>query len=115
MVVLSNGNQITCEIKELKRGKLTVETDSMGTLQIEWEDVQQVTSPARFTVELETGERFVGTLAAAPAAGRVTVAGDEDETTLDHLSVVRIHRIRPVVLEPARRLAGRRVHLHQGQ
>ena len=36
---LANGNDITGEIKRLIRGKLSNGTDSMGTVDIEWEDV----------------------------------------------------------------------------
>ena len=39
VVRLKNGDRITGEIKELERGKLTVKTDSMGTLSIELKDV----------------------------------------------------------------------------
>ncbi|MFQ5936542.1 MAG: hypothetical protein ACE5LB_09050 [Acidiferrobacterales bacterium] len=37
-VELMNGDVITCEIKSLQRGVLRVSTDSMGTLDIEWEE-----------------------------------------------------------------------------
>ena len=92
VVVLGNGDRVTCEIETLQRGRLTVKTDSMGTLQIEWEDVQQVTSPMVFEVELESGERFVGTLEPPPVQGQVLVSG-QTETVLDRDSVVRMREI----------------------
>ncbi len=44
VVILKNGDHVTGEIKSLDRGKMTLSTDSMGTVQIEWEDVARVTS-----------------------------------------------------------------------
>ena len=64
VVIMTNGDTLTCELKELVRGRLRVSTDSMGTVMVEWEDVRQVTSSDRFEVKLDTGERFVGTFVA---------------------------------------------------
>ena len=38
IVSLKNGDRVTGEIEELQRGKLTVKTDSMGTVSIEWRE-----------------------------------------------------------------------------
>ena len=35
VVIMMNGDALTCEIKELERARLRVSTDSMGTVQIE--------------------------------------------------------------------------------
>ena len=82
IVELANGDRMTCEIKKLDRGKLTVKTDGLGTVSIEWDDIQHITSAQRFNVELASGERTVGSLgrgaprtvdtsrAAAPNASR---------------------------------------------
>ncbi len=39
IIELLNGDRITCEIQKLERGKLTVKTDGLGTISIEWNDV----------------------------------------------------------------------------
>ncbi len=70
IVELINGDRITCEIKKLDRGKLTVKTDGLGTISIEWDDIQHITSPMRFNVELATGERTFGSLGRGDAAHR---------------------------------------------
>ena len=90
IVIMTNGDTVTCEIKELVRGRLRVSTDSMGTMQIEWEDVRQITSSATFEVELDSGERFIGTFQATPQPGRLSVVADTGTTVHDHLTVVRI-------------------------
>ncbi len=55
IVELVNGDRITCEIKKLDRGKLTVKTDGLGTLSIEWDDIQHISSKARYDVQLASG------------------------------------------------------------
>ncbi len=65
VVILKNGDHVTGEIKSLERGKMSLSTDSMGTLSIEWEDVAQVTSQWVFEVETEMGLRTVGSLSPA--------------------------------------------------
>src|SRR6187399_2641939 len=67
IVELKNGDRITCEIKRLDRGKLTVKTDGLGTIAIEWDDIQFVTSKARYEIELQSGDRILGTLVRAAA------------------------------------------------
>jgi len=44
VVTLQNGDRITGEIKRLDRGRLEYSTDDMGTLNIEWEEIDVLTS-----------------------------------------------------------------------
>ena len=90
VVVLMNGDRITCEIKRLERGQLTVRTDSMSTVQIEWEDIVRVSSVERFEVELESGEKHIGTLLPPTQDGQLEVAGEEATDSLDLRAVVRL-------------------------
>jgi hypothetical protein len=62
IVELANGDRITCEIQKLDRGKLTVKTDDIGTISIEWDNVERLTSTATYDVELTSGQRVVGSM-----------------------------------------------------
>ncbi|MEN8008582.1 MAG: hypothetical protein ABFS42_16355, partial [Candidatus Krumholzibacteriota bacterium] len=42
VITLVNGDVITCEIKEMVRGKVRAKTDHMGTIFIEWDKVTRV-------------------------------------------------------------------------
>ena len=53
VVEMLNGNRITCEVRKLERGKLTVKTDGIGTISIEWDDVVHVASATNYEVETE--------------------------------------------------------------
>ncbi len=104
VVVLENGDRITGEIKELYRGKLSYSTDDMGTISIEWQRIQQITSQDFFEFELGTGDRYFGLLepAAEPRLLVVTVAEFSD--TLAMSSVVRVV---PIETNFFQRLKGR--------
>lgn len=90
VVVLMNGDRITCEIKRLDRGQLTVRTDSMSTVQIEWGGIVRVWSVERFEVELESGEKHIGTLLPPTQDGQLEVAGEGATVSLDLQAVVRL-------------------------
>jgi len=94
LIILRNGDHITGEIKSLKRGMLTVGTDSVGTIQIKWQDVKSVTSRLHFSLEDDQGRIYVGSLEpAGDNTGRLTVAGPQPVEDLDHLSIVKIQAL----------------------
>ena len=93
VVILKNGDHITGEIKSLSRGKMSLSTDSMGTVQIEWEDVERVTSQWVFEVETETGLRTFGSLSPATEPERIVIVGESFRNTLNQTSVVRLTQI----------------------
>jgi hypothetical protein len=65
---LLNGDRITCELQRLERGKLTVKTDGLGTISIEWNDVARITSPSSFVVELDSASGISARWSPAPPA-----------------------------------------------
>jgi len=93
VVILKNGDHITCEIKSLERGMLSVGTDAMGTVEIKWQDVERVTSIFQFRVQDAQGHLYVGSLQAAADRGQVNVVGQRSASNLDHLSIVEIHEV----------------------
>ena len=93
VVFLKNGDRITCEIKYLARGMLTVKTDSMSTVEIKWQDVDIIKSDFLFTVEDFRGQLYVGSLQAAADARHVDIAGPLPASNLEHLSVVQIREL----------------------
>jgi hypothetical protein len=62
VVTLRNGDRVTCEIKTLEKGKLTVSTDAMSTVEIEWEDISGIESVYYFRMTDRAGGRWFGTL-----------------------------------------------------
>lgn len=62
IVYLHNGDRLTGEVKSLFRGKLEFSTDHMGTVYIEWDDIEEIVSSTGQSVELVNGQRFYGPL-----------------------------------------------------
>jgi hypothetical protein len=63
LVFLNNGDRITGEIKILDRGILQLGTDDIGTIKIEWEDIDSLVSLYQFRVEDRDGAKYFGTMA----------------------------------------------------
>ncbi len=99
VVILRNGDHITGEIKSLDRGRLSYKTDDMGTLSIEWDEIDRITSVHFFEVELRSGLKYFGAIPPAEAAGSMVVALDELSDTLDLALVVRIVPIESTFFE----------------
>lgn len=92
-LVLYRGDEITGEVKELNRGKLSYKTDDMGTLSIEWDKIAHLTSTNYFDVENRFGTRFFGQLAASEEPGELLVIL-ADTVRLNMMNIVAVSRIR---------------------
>lgn len=90
VIFLQNGDRITGEVKSLFRGKLEFSTDHMGTLYIEWEDIQEIISTTGQAIELTNGQRFYGPLTKTEDSDMLmieTLQGDVGLNTLDVISM----------------------------
>jgi hypothetical protein len=93
-VWIRNGDRITGEVKSLSRALLKYSTDDLGTIYIEWDKVVRISSKATFEVQLNTGEKYYGTLGRAPN-GWVSLGAD----TLSLFHIVAITPIRQRLLD----------------
>lgn len=91
VVLLNSGNRMTGSITELSRGELQFSIDGAGGVDIDWRNVAELQSPERFYIELTSGERQTGTLAAA--AGQLTITTDSGTRRLDMGEVFRIEPV----------------------
>jgi len=89
VLVLENGDRITCEIKELYRGRLKASTSSMSTVYIEWLDVVELKSQYYFEIEDEDGYKYYGT-PELTQEGQVRVTRADAVVSLEKLQVIRI-------------------------
>ena len=99
IVTLLNGDKITCEIKELRAGKLRVKTDDMGTVYIEWEKIASVRARQKFEVELQFGSLYYGSLGLAEDPRKMTVTGDSLKFELFRAYVVHLTPIKDTFLD----------------
>jgi hypothetical protein len=60
MSCCKTGDRFTCEIVRLVRGKMTVKTDALGTVSVEWNKVvHRVDSPVESEVEIKSWRALV--------------------------------------------------------
>ncbi len=91
VIHLRNGDTVTGEIKSLDRGILSVSTDFMGTIAIEWRGVLRVTSPQTFDVEVGGGARFGGSFPESGQDGVINLdLGGQVVNTLERIDIVRM-------------------------
>ncbi len=90
VVVLVNGNAVTGELKNLEFGSLRYATDSMGTVNVDWEHIVSVTSRQKLQVELSDGSRYFGELLPTEDQFHIRVATVSQEFIFETSQVVRI-------------------------
>lgn len=90
ILVLKNGDRITGEMKKLERGRLRFSTNSIGTIYVEWKDVQTLVSNEYHRFRLSSGQLFYGTVSDAGGPGTLTVPGERGTTALPTLDFVGI-------------------------
>ncbi len=99
VVTFYNGDRITGEIKSLINGVLRYSTDSLDTVNIEWQDISSVQSKYYYEVRTSDGLRYYGSLSASTVPGRLTVVALDSNEDLEWLQVVDIRPIEAEFLE----------------
>jgi len=88
-LVLKNNNIIVGELKSLKNGIITIETDySDKDFLIEWSGVKEIYSKTRFLLTLKNGTRITGNIVSADEGKKLKIIEDQDSemiTTLEDL------------------------------
>lgn len=90
VVILVNGNAVTGEVKSLDFGSLRYSTDSMGTVNIDWEDIVSVTSQQDLQIELVDGTRYFGKISPADDSYFVRIVTADEEIVIESSRIVRI-------------------------
>jgi len=93
-VWIRNGDRITGEVKSLSRAKLKYSTDDLGTIYIEWDKVDRISSRATFEVQVTSGHKSYGSLRVGPT-GQVVVGPD----TLALVDIVAMLPLRQKLLD----------------
>jgi hypothetical protein len=93
IVILHNGDRITGEAKSLERGLLEFSTDSMGTVYIEWKDIQEIVSNTGQAVELTNGQRFYGPLNKTENSDMVSVKTPEGPVGVSTDDIISLYPV----------------------
>ena len=93
VIVMSNGDHITGEIKSLNAGVLRVDLDYVdGSVALQWMKVARIESPQLFIVHTQDGSAYTGTLLTSPAeANKIQVADiQQSMVTIEQSRIVRL-------------------------
>lgn len=82
VIALANGDRVTGEIKELALGILTVSTDDLGTISVEWVAVVSLESTQLFEIMLTDGSQVTGSFAPGPVSGEIAIAAPDGDTVI---------------------------------
>lgn len=102
VVVLTSGNRLLGDVVALSRGELSFSIDGAGSVDIDWRNVEALTSSEVFDVELASGERLSGSIAPAPS-GALRISGGTAPAPVPMQDVIRIT---PIAATPAERTSG---------
>ncbi|HET6463661.1 MAG TPA: hypothetical protein VFH33_07660, partial [Candidatus Krumholzibacteria bacterium] len=80
LVFIGKADRITGEIKQMDRGILTVSTNNIGTVNVEWEDVDSLNSVYQFRVEDHFGRKYFGSIFMTRANELQVIQGGQTET-----------------------------------
>jgi hypothetical protein len=95
VITLDNGDTITCEIKELERGRLRCNTDAMGYVYIQWEHIAAIDTDKTLEVELASGQRYFGSIRAGDAADQMSVTAGAASTSIRNEQVAFVRQLNP--------------------
>ena len=98
IVIFNNGDKLTGEIKSLKRGRLSFNTDATGTISIEWAEIRHIESLQNIQVETSTGTRYFGHLEPTEEYNVVVVNTGNGLQTIDDSTVILMTPIEGVGL-----------------
>jgi len=90
VVVLDNGDRLTGEVKGMNQGQLVLDTAHLGTLNIPWVHIHQITGAAEFEIVLADGDMVLGSIEPSSKTGMIAVLGREKRTELHKEQVVRV-------------------------
>jgi hypothetical protein len=93
VLIFHNGDRLTGEIKSMKRGRLSFNTDATGTISIEWDKVAQLISNQYIQLETNTGARFFGQLIEPSKDFRLVVETTDGPQILDPDRVIVMNPI----------------------
>jgi hypothetical protein len=92
VVALRNGDHISGDIHSLEFGILTLSTDNMSSLSIEWPAVRSIKSKFEFAVERRDGTKYYGAIATSADGADLVIQSNGGSVRFPMSEVERISR-----------------------
>lgn len=104
VLIMKNGDRITCEIKKLERGQLQIKTSyTLGTIYVNWDRIDRIESSQLFQVELSKGGRFSGAIERQPVKEKpeknFQIINEDQTVAVGHPEVVDIEQLGANILQ----------------
>lgn len=93
-VYLLNGDRITGELKKYENGLLTLKTEGMSTINIEYDQINTLFSSKHFEIVKKTGFSYFGSIVKSELPGTIGVSISNDTVTEPILEIVEITPIK---------------------
>ena len=100
LIKFKNGDVLTVDIKEFDRGLLRASTIGLGTIHVEWEVIDRISTSKFYRVELNSGVMLLGTIRPADEGKTLTIrtGGVSQEIEFSEVvSMTRVKRENPVL------------------
>lgn len=88
-----NGDRLTGEIRHLENGLLNFKTDSMGTIDVEWQDIARLESDYNYDIRLTDGTRLYASIQKSDVSGELMVTDLAGDHTLQSIEIVELRPI----------------------
>jgi hypothetical protein len=98
VITLYNGDRLTGEIEALAAGRIALNTNAMGVVQIEWKEVASIVSDYQYEVRLVDGQRLFGTVGAGDRPGNVAFRDVFGDQALEWTEIVELRPIAEAVI-----------------
>lgn len=98
-IYLKNGDRISGELKKFEYGLLTLSTDAMLTVYIEFDKINTIYSAKHFEMRTNSGYRHFGHLLKSNTPATLTIVTAKDTITKPLWDIVQITRIKQTFLQ----------------
>jgi hypothetical protein len=90
VIVLSNGDRVTGEIKSYDEGRLVVDTSHSSWIKVKWSLIESISSEKQFDVETIDGLRHFGILAPSDPPGRLVIVSGPQTVEVAFFDIFRL-------------------------
>ena len=101
ILVLKNGDRITGDLKKLDMGSLTIKTNDMGTLQVDWSKVKSIRTTKTYEVKLTSGIIYYASFDTISEPEKIALvtqfAPDYQSFNVDQWNIVSIIRVKDII------------------
>jgi hypothetical protein len=94
LIRFKNGDQLTVDIKEFDRGVLRASTVGLGTIYIEWDVVDSISTSKMYRVELNSGTKLLGTIQPAEEGETLAIRAGGRYLEIEFSEVVSMRRVK---------------------